>query len=319
MRRIIIDTDTGCDDAVALLMALLDPGIRVEAITTVCGNVPLDVATKNALLVVELVGGEPPPVYVGAEKPLFRELKTAAAVHGTDGLGGMNLPDPALQPAPGYAAIAILDLVKQYPGEIEIVALGPATNIAAALFLDPAAMRGVKHIYSMGTNGFGGPGSTPVAEFNVYVDAESYDAMLRSGIPLTVIGIDQCLGEAAMDAEEIEEIAACGTRAGTFTVRCNQTRTDFSQKRFGRKRLALPDAVAMAAAIWPELVLEAPMCYCYTCTKEATAYGQVIIDDRRPRAIRDYEGSAEPLNAAVVKTMDYKGYKQRLAELLKNA
>lgn len=319
MKRIIIDTDTGCDDAVAMLMALLDPGIKVEAITTVCGNVPLDVATKNALLMVELAGKEQPPVYTGAERPLFRDLVTAAAVHGSDGLGEMHLPHPPIQPTAGYAAVAILDLVKRYPGEIEIVTLGPVTNIAAALFLDPAAMAGVKHIYSMGTNGFTGSGSTPAAEFNVYVDAESYDRMLRSGIPITIIGIDQCLGEAAMDEEEIEEITACGTEAGRFTIRCNRTRMEFAQKRFGKKRLALPDAVAMAAAIWPELVLDAPHCYCYTCTKEAQAYGQVIIDDRRLRAITDYEGITEPPNALVVRTMDYKGYKQRLAELLKNA
>ncbi len=320
MRRFIIDTDTGSDDAVALLMALLTPDIKIEAITTVCGNIPLPLATKNALTTILVAGRDMPPVYEGASKPLFRELVTAAAVHGEDGMGEMNLPAPAIQPTPGYAATAILDLVRQYPGEIEIVALGPATNIATAIFLDPDAMRGVKHIYTMGTGGFGPGNTTPVAEFNVYVDAESYDIMLRAGIPLTIIGFDQCVAEgAALDAADIDAIEQCGTAVGKFAIRCNYSLIDYNVRRINRRMLDLPDPVAMAVALWPELVVDAPFCTCHTCTKDDYTYGQVIVDEHNVLAISAYPGSADASNATVIKTMDYSGFKRKLADLLMQA
>ncbi|MCL2367853.1 MAG: nucleoside hydrolase [Oscillospiraceae bacterium] len=319
MRRMIIDTDTASDDAVALLMALLDPAVQVEAITTVCGNMPLDLATINALATVQVAGRETPPVYEGADRPLFRELKTAEMVHGSNGMGDMDLPELTLSPAPGFAALKIIELVKQYPGELDLVVLGPATNIATALLLDPVAMRGVRHIYSMGTCGFERWGVTPVSEFNVLVDAEAYDIMLRSGIPMTLIGIDQCRGEAALDAEEIAAIEHCGNAVGHFAMRCNYTLIELYTRRAGRKQLGLPDPVAMAAAIWPELVLDAPACYCYTCTTEPMTYGQVIINEHQERALFPYPGSGEPPNATVVREMDYQGFKRKLTELLVNA
>lgn len=315
MRRLIIDTDTGSDDAVALIMALMSPDVHVEAITTVCGNVPLELATKNALSTILATGTYQPPVYEGAKKPLFRELRTATNVHGEDGMGEMNLPEPSIKPLATPAAVAIVELAKKYPGEIELVALGPATNIAVALFLDPDAMQGIKRIYSMGTGGFALGNATPVAEFNVWVDAESYDAMLRSGIPVTVIGFDMCIGEAALLADEIDAIEQSGSPVGYFAMRCNYSLIDYNVRRSNKKFLDLPDPIAMAAVVWPELVLDAPLCYCYTCVKEEMTYGQVIVDDGSVRASGLAYCGCEP-NATVVRSMDFAGFKRRLHELL---
>jgi purine nucleosidase len=120
MRKLIIDTDTGSDDAVALIMALKSANVKVEAITTVCGNVPLELATKNALMTIEVANGQEPPLYIGAAKPLMRDLVTAVNVHGEDGMGDCNLINPTLLPETKHAVDAILDIIENNPGEIEI-------------------------------------------------------------------------------------------------------------------------------------------------------------------------------------------------------
>ncbi|MCT6817642.1 MAG: nucleoside hydrolase, partial [Lysinibacillus fusiformis] len=128
MRKLIIDTDTGSDDAVALIMALKSTNLKVEAITTVCGNVPIELATKNALMTIEVANGQKPPLYVGAAKPLMRDLVTAVNVHGEDGMGDCHLIHPTLLPESKHAVDAILELIENNPGEVEIVTIGPVTN-----------------------------------------------------------------------------------------------------------------------------------------------------------------------------------------------
>ena len=154
MRKIIIDTDTGSDDAVAILMALRDPSVQVLAVTTVCGNVNMEQATINAFRSIDAARTYVPPVYKGAYRPLMRDAVTAENVHGQDGMGDMGLPVPDMQAETEHAVEAILRLVKENPGEIEIVALGPATNLALAMMKDPETMKQVKHIYSMGSGGY---------------------------------------------------------------------------------------------------------------------------------------------------------------------
>ena len=223
MRKLIIDTDTGSNDAVALIMALKSETVSVEAITTVCGNVPLDLATKNALMTIEVANGQTPPVYVGSAKPLMRDLVTATNVHGDDGMGDIDLIHPTLIAEEKHAVDAIIEIVKNNPGEIEIVTIGPVTNIALAMFKDPDTMNTVEHIYSMGTAGFGAGNTTPVAEFNVYVDAEAYSIMLNFGVPITIIGFDVCLGDAAWNKEDIDLLLSSGKPEAEFSVKCNKT------------------------------------------------------------------------------------------------
>ncbi|KEK10882.1 hypothetical protein EP18_14635 [Lysinibacillus sphaericus] len=315
MRKLIIDTDTGSDDAVALIMALKSTNLKVEAITTVCGNVPIELATKNALMTIEVANGQKPPLYIGAAKPLMRDLVTAVNVHGEDGMGDCHLIHPTLLPERKHAVDAILELIENNPGEIEIVTIGPVTNIALALLKAPETMKKVKHIYTMGTSGFGPGNTTPVAEFNVYVDAEAYSIMLNSGIPTTIIGFDVCLGEAAWNKEDMDVLLASGKEEAVFSVQCNRSLLAYKLERSNEHIVDLPDAVAMGVVLWDEIVVEDKLCYCYVCTTEAAAYGQVILNDGSKLAISDGFAGHMP-NATVCKTIDNPLFKKRLIELL---
>ena len=315
MRHILIDTDTGGDDAVALVAALREPSVTVEAITTVCGNVPLPQATKNALISISMANTYTPPVFVGAEKPLVRPLFTAENVHGNDGLGDVGFPTPEQTVSEGFAPDKIIEYARKFPNELEIIALGPATNVALAIQKDPEAMALVKRIYSMGTGGFGWGNVTPVAEFNVFVDAESYDVMVKSGIPLTIAGFDICLGDAAFKKADMDEMLNSGDEAAIFAIKCNKVLLEYNIKRSGEEMIDLPDPVAAAVALWPELVLEAVDCHCIVCTIEPAAYGQVILDIGHFPGHNTLFGKSEP-NASVVKTLDNELFKKKLKEAL---
>lgn len=313
MRKFLIDTDTGSDDAVALLMAARVPDIELLGVTTLGGNIPLVQTTKNALQALEEADAAHVAVYPGAAQPLVRPLVTADNVHGLDGMGDQGLIHPVRQAENRHAVAFILETVAAYPDEVELIALGPATNIALAILQDRATMRKVKHIWSMGTAGFGVGNMSPVAEFNVYVDAESYAVLLESGIPLTIIGFDQCLGAAALTPSDLDALAQ--SKLGKFAVRCNTTRYAYNKAQSGVPYVDLPDAVAMAVALWPsEIVTESVEAYCYCCTKEEPSYGQVIVYDLRARWAEKYR--ARGANATVIKSIDPKRFKTRLQHVL---
>ncbi len=149
MRRFLVDTDTAADDPVALVMGLRHPGVRVEAITIVAGNVPMDQGVQNALYTLELLG-EHVPVFRGAEAPLLAPLKTSQFIHGQDGMGDIGLPLHGREPSPRHAVDALLEMVERYPGEVTLVALGPLTNVAMALQRDPSFAGKVKECVMMG-------------------------------------------------------------------------------------------------------------------------------------------------------------------------
>lgn len=315
MRRIIIDTDCGSDDAVAIMMALKSENVIVEAITTIGGNVPLPLATRNALMTIEVSNGQMPPLYMGTEKPLFKELVTAVNVHGNDGMGDMDLIHPATQPQKEHAVDAILKLVETYPHEIEIVTIGPATNIALAIMKKPTVMKKVKHIYSMGTAGFGPGNCTPVSEFNVYVDAEAYHVMINAGIPVTIIGFDVCLGDAALTRKELDILLNSSVKAAEFAVNCNCKLIDYNLTANGEYFLDLPDAVAMAAFLWPEVVIEKKKCYAHVCLENSDTYGQVILNDGRKLAIQEGFLGKTP-NVEVCTKFDNQQMKKYMMDLL---
>ncbi|WP_352399118.1 nucleoside hydrolase [Anaerotignum sp.] len=317
MRRIIIDTDCGSDDAVALMMALKSKKIHIEAITTVCGNVPVELATKNTLMTIEVVNKQQPPVYVGAANPLMRKLVTAGNVHGEDGMGDLDLIHPTISEEHGYAVDAILKVVNGHPNEVEIVALGPVTNIALAILKDPKIMQKVKHIYSMGTAGFGRGNASPVAEYNVFVDAEAYDIMLKSGIPITIIGFDVCLGDAALNSEDMDMLLASEKKEAIFAVECNRSLFQFNLKQSGGHFVDLPDAIAMGVALWPDILLESVSCFCHTCIMDPFTYGQVIINDKQLCSIQDAHWNKKG-NATLCKKIDTKAFKSKLFQVLTN-
>jgi pyrimidine-specific ribonucleoside hydrolase len=187
--RVIIDTDPGVDDAFALLLAMRSPELKIEAITPVAGNVPLNLTLPNALRMVEISGRTDIPVAAGARTPLVRRLVTAAYAHGENGLGGAEFPEPKTKPVSEPAAELIRRIIRKYPGEVTLITLGPLTNIAAALGTDSELAGMVKGLVMMGGSLSGG-NITPAAEFNIYVDPEAARMVFQSGIPITMVGLD---------------------------------------------------------------------------------------------------------------------------------
>lgn len=188
-RKIIIDTDPGHDDAMALMLACLSPEFDVLAVTTVAGNSTIENTTRNARFILDFIGRQDIPVYSGADKPLEREL-VQAVVHGASGLDGAN---PTGKPKlTGDAAGQILRLVRKYPDEVTLVTLGPLTNIARAIQRDSEAMKRVKEIVSM-AGAIEVPGNTNrVAEFNVFVDPEAADIVMQFPVQKTLVPLDAC-------------------------------------------------------------------------------------------------------------------------------
>lgn len=304
MRRIIIDTDTASDDAVALILALREPEVHVEAITVVAGNLPLPLAVKNALISVEVANTYCPPVYAGMAKPLLRDLFTSEFVHGADGMGNMDLPKPRLTAQPEHAVDALLRMAEAAPQELELITLGPLTNIALACLKAPDSLRKFKRITIMGGAGIGSGNITPVAEFNAYVDAEAFSLVLQSGVPILLVGWDVSMGRTFIGQEDIRYLLETGSPIAAFCVRCNQSLQEFNLKRLGKQGFDLPDPATVAAAIYPEIVLETWEAYTYVETKNESTYGQVIMDymhllDKAP-------------NALICRALDAKAFKERL-------
>ena len=187
--RLIIDTDPGVDDALALLLAMRSPELKIEGITPVAGNVPLELTLPNALRMIEIAGRTDIPVAAGAKSPLVRRLVTAAYAHGENGLGGAVFPEPTIKPVADPAAEFIRAIVRKYPGEVTLIPIGPLTNIATALNLDSELAAMVRGIVLMGGSLSGG-NITPAAEFNIYVDPEAARIVFQSGIPITMVGLD---------------------------------------------------------------------------------------------------------------------------------
>lgn len=313
MRKFIIDTDTGSDDAVALAMGLKEQAIELLGITTVSGNCELDQATENALAVVEY-SEKTVPVYKGCRYPLLREQRVDAVnVHGEDEMGDLDLIHPTLKPEKQHAVDFIIDTVAKYPSEIEIAIIGPATNIALAIMKEPEIMSQVKHFFIMGTSGFALGNASTMAEFNVYADAESYVPLLRSSVPKTIIGFDVCL-ENHFEEADIDRLYK-KSKLGKFLAECNSTLVQYNQERMSCKILDLPDAVALAVALWEdEIVLDLKEVYAECCYKESNTYGLVILNDRTDSLAVKHDYPAD--NATVITKIDGRRFIEKVIELV---
>src|SRR5438874_452369 len=219
-RTFLIDTDTASDDAVALIMALRHPDVRVAAITVVAGNVPLEQATRNALYTAELCGRDDVCVYAGAAKPLMREPEHAQWFHGEDGLGNQNYPPPRGRCGAKHAADAIVETVRANPG-LTLVTLGPLTNVAMALQRDPTIARSVARCVIMGGNPCCEGNVTPAAEYNIWVDPEAARIVMHSGLPVELVGWQTCRGEAVLNEADIARIHGGGSELARFAIECN--------------------------------------------------------------------------------------------------
>lgn len=254
MRKFIIDTDTASDDAVALIMALKSPDIEVLAITCTAGVMTGKKTSRNARISVDVAGTDTPPVYVGMEKPLVRaQTAVGENAHGADGLGNMNYPDPLHPLSEGHAVDKIIELVKK-EDDIEIITLGPLTNIAMAIILAPDTMKKVKNITVMGGQYRMLNPCTANAEFNIWIDAEATKILLDSDIPVTMVPLDVCYGGTEINAEDRARLRSYQTRAGDFFVDANRILLKYNQDSYDKDIISLPDPTAVAVAINPCIV-----------------------------------------------------------------
>ena len=277
MRHFLIDTDTGSDDAVALVMALTNPEIRVEAITVVAGNVPLEQGVQNALYTVEQTGTTV-PVHHGMSAPLLRPHESAQHVHGSDGMGDIGLDVYGRSPAPEHATDVLQEMINRYAGEITLVTLGPLTNVALALLRDPSLAGKVSNCVVMGGTGRGHGNVTPVAEYNIWVDPEAAQIVFESGMPITMVGWDVSYTYATLNEAEAARLRAVGTPLATFCVDIQAALIKFATETSGLEGFDLPDPIAMAVAIDPSIVTESKSLFVAVETGGTWCRGQTVVD-----------------------------------------
>ena len=273
--RVIIDTDMGGDDAAAIVLAAKSPTIQIEGVTVVAGNVSLEQAAKNALMTLE-VAGTSAQVYKGAEKSFAGVETETFSVFGEDGMGDADLIHPKTLANDKSAVDFILDTVRENPDEIEIVLLGPATNIALAIDKDPVTMSRVKKFWSMGTSGFGGGNATPVAEFNVYKDAEAYKVLTDLGVPIVIIGWDIANDEKLCFNRKILDKMKNASPAQKYSATANEKYLKYCQDVEKIENEPVSDAVLVAAVAWNDFVQETEICHASCMTDKNETYGQVI-------------------------------------------
>jgi inosine-uridine nucleoside N-ribohydrolase len=251
-RRVIIDTDPGTDDALAIFLALCSPELRVEALTPVAGNVPLEITLPNALRLLEIAGRADIPVAAGASKPLVRRLITASYAHGENGLGGVQFPEPKVKPVAESASQLIRQIVRKSPGEITIIALGPLTNLAIAFRDDPALAGMVQSIVLMGGSLSRG-NVTPSAEFNIYADPEAAQAVFHAGAPITMVGLD-VTRKAVLREEHIQAFEAGDNPMSRAAGQITRATMDRIRKAGNNGGPVMHDSLAVAAFLDPTVV-----------------------------------------------------------------
>jgi purine nucleosidase len=302
----LIDTDTASDDAVALIIALRENAIDVRAITVVCGNVPLPMGVQNALYVVELCGSVV-PVYAGAAQPLRRPLETAQFVHGQDGMGDIGLPLSGRRPAAENAVDAILRVSREAAGALHLVTLGPLTNIALALEEDRSLAERVASCVIMGGASDSVGNVTPVSEYNFWVDPDAAAIVFDSGMSLTMVGWDVSRKYAVISPDEAADLRAIGTPAAHVAVDI-QRHVDQHARRTGLAGFDLPDPIAMAVALYPEVATAIARHRVEIETGDGLCRGQSIVDH--------YSVLGRAANADVVVEASHDAFVRRLRQAL---
>ena len=318
-RNILIDTDTASDDAVALIMALRSPQVRVLAITVVAGNVGLPQGTANALYTVELCASEV-PVFSGAAAPLIRPLEDASWFHGQDGLGDRGYGPSARAAEKEFAVDAMVRIIEANPG-IEVITLGPLTNLALALRQCPGLAGNVSRCVVMGGAPCCEGNVSPAAEYNFWVDPEAARLVLRSQLPIELVGWQLSRGPAVVNGREIEEILALGTSFGEFAVHANDTAAEAYHTQTGEIGIALPDPTAMAILLDPALSLVSTEHYMDVQVDSGITRGMSVVDKLGVAADpRNRSAWSEVVDRgrkhSVVWEMDIPGWKKALFKAL---
>lgn len=297
-RKIIIDTDPGQDDAVAILLALASPELDVLGLTVVAGNVPLAHTERNARAICELAGRADLPVYAGCDAPLVRPLVTAEHVHGKTGLDGVALPEPRMSLAPGHAVDFLIDTLRREPaGTVTLVPIGPLTNIAAAFQRAPDIIERVQEIVLMGGAYFEVGNITPAAEFNIYVDPEAAQIVLASGAPVTMMPLD-VTHKALTSRAWVEGMRAMG-RIGQAVASWTDFFERYDREKYGSEGAPLHDPCTIAWLLAPALFTGRHI-NVEIETKGEFTLGMTVADWWRV--------SGRPANATFIRDVDAKGF-----------
>ena len=293
-KQIIIDTDPGQDDAVAILLALASPEeLNVLGIVAVAGNVGLHHNANNALKIVELAG-KTVPVYAGCSRPMRRQLVTAEHVHGETGLNGPDLPEPKLPLQQQHGVDYIIDTLMAAPAKtITLCTLGPLTNIAMALVKQPAIAERIAEIVMMGGAYFEVGNITPAAEFNIYVDPDAADIVLRSGVPITMLPLD-VTHQVQSTPDRLKAILGLGNKTGKAVYEMLTFSEGFDLKKYGWTGAPLHDPTVIAYLLQPEL-FDGRQCNVVIETASELTVGMTVTDywhvTDRPKNV-NYQRSA---------------------------
>jgi purine nucleosidase len=305
--KIIIDTDPGQDDAVAMLLALASPELEVLGITTVAGNVPLALTSRNARMVCELAKRTDVPVVAGHDAPLDRPLVTAEYVHGKSGIDGAGLPEPTMKLAPAFASDWLESTIDAAePGEITLCTLGPLTNVAATLRRRPDLATKLSGIVMMGGGYFAGGNVTPAAEFNIYVDPTAASIVFGSGAALTLLPLD-VTHQALTTDSRLRALEAVGSPVTTAVAGMLRFSERFDEKKYGTDGGPLHDPTVIAYLLDPGL-FESRECNVEIETMSPLTMGATVIDW--------WGVTQRPANCTVVGGVDADGFFRMLTERL---
>ncbi|WP_460116664.1 nucleoside hydrolase [Pseudomonas sp. S2_C03] len=305
---LIIDTDPGADDVVALLFALASPQeLSIRALTTVAGNVRLDKTSRNARLAREWAGREEVPVYAGAPKPLMRTPIYADNIHGKEGMSGVTVHEPEKGLAQGNAVDYLIDTLKTAkPHSITIAMLGPQTNLALALIQAPEIVQGIREVVIMGGAHFNGGNITPVAEFNLFADPQAAEVVLKSGVKLTYLPLDVTHKILTSEAR-LKQIAALNNNASRLVSDILNEYIKADMEHYGLTGGPVHDATVIAYLLKPEL-FSGRSVNVVIDSREGPTFGQTIVDW--------YDGLKAPKNAFWVENGDAQGFFDLLTERL---
>jgi purine nucleosidase len=307
MRRIVIDCDPGIDDAQAIMMAYSHPDVKIEAITTVSGNVGVEHTAGNALKILDVLDADPIPVYAGAASALVDKGQNASYVHGEDGLGGVDVPESKRQLEDKPAALALIDLAKENPGELELIAIGPLTNLALALRLDPELPSRYKRLVIMGGAHFA-QGNTPnySAEFNLYADPDAAAVVFANWPKFTMISWEATIAH-GMPIEDFTALFSYDNKRSKFLQSITKHTIKFLREVLNREMSYAADPLAMAVLLEPEIVSEVAEKYVQVERTGELSRGMTVIDW--------WGTSKKPANVEIILKVN----QERFYQLLRNA
>lgn len=308
MQKMWIDTDTASDDAVALILALNSKTTEVLGISIVAGNVPIDLGVQAALYTIEMCGAKT-PVHVGAHQPLVRSFSSAQNVHGTDGMGDIGLKLAGRKPASILAISKMIATFRATPNEIDLVTLGPLTNIALALSIEPKFVTWVRRCIIMGGTGVLPGNVTAAAEFNVWADPEAARIVFDSDLPLEMVGWDVSVADAVISDELATELSSLSS-LGSFAMKIQRQVREFCRTETKLDGFDLPDPIAMAVALDPKIVVSEIRKHVRVNLGFGDTRGQTIVDHLDIINNRD--------NCRVVLRVDREKFVGMLREALKN-